>query len=162
MHGPRYKVAFRRRREGVTDYAHRLKLIRSERPRAVVRKSNRYYTVQFVAFRPGGDAVLASASSIELRKFGWSGSASNVAAAYLTGYLAGVRARKKGIESTVLDGGLTRPRKNSGIFAAMTGIAESGVEIAHGEGTEVQAKRIEEVASRHGTVADIRSKIGGV
>ncbi|EQD30588.1 50S ribosomal protein L18P, partial [mine drainage metagenome] len=34
--GPRYRVAFRRRREGKTDYRARLRLLKSDRPRAVV------------------------------------------------------------------------------------------------------------------------------
>ena len=39
--GPRYKVAFRRRREGRTDYYARRKLLNGREARAVVRRSNK-------------------------------------------------------------------------------------------------------------------------
>ena len=53
--GPRYKVPFRRRREGRTDYRHRAALLRGKLPRAVVRKSNRNITVQLVTYDDKGD-----------------------------------------------------------------------------------------------------------
>ena len=46
---------------------------------------------------------------------------SNIPAAYLTGYLCGLRARKKGIKKAVLDLGLERVVKGSRIFAALAG-----------------------------------------
>ncbi len=46
--GPRYKVAFRRRREGRTDYRQRARLLRGGVPRAVVRVSLRHTSVQIV------------------------------------------------------------------------------------------------------------------
>ena len=48
--GPRYKVPFRRRREAKTNYRHRLKLLKSGLPRAVVRKSLKHTTVQFIKY----------------------------------------------------------------------------------------------------------------
>ncbi|HID74143.1 MAG TPA: 50S ribosomal protein L18, partial [Thermoplasmata archaeon] len=47
-HGPRYHVPYRRRREGRTDYRRRLALLSSRMTRAVVRRSGRHITVQFV------------------------------------------------------------------------------------------------------------------
>src|SRR6266568_3178304 len=44
--GPRYSVPFRRRREGRTDYKLRRALVRSGKPRAVVRVTNKYVYVQ--------------------------------------------------------------------------------------------------------------------
>ena len=38
----------RRRREGKTDYKARLAMLKSEKPRLVIRKSNRYLVVQIV------------------------------------------------------------------------------------------------------------------
>ncbi|MDD1717818.1 MAG: 50S ribosomal protein L18, partial [Methanoregulaceae archaeon] len=46
--GPRYFVRFRRRREGRTDYYRRMKLIVSDRPRMVVRRTNRQIIVQLI------------------------------------------------------------------------------------------------------------------
>ncbi|HQQ25507.1 MAG TPA: hypothetical protein PLR51_04420 [Methanomassiliicoccales archaeon] len=48
--GPRFKVAFRRRREGRTDYRQRQRLLRARVPRAVVRTSLRHISVQIVEF----------------------------------------------------------------------------------------------------------------
>ena len=62
-YGPRYKVNFRRRREGRTDYRQRQRLLRARVPRAVVRLSLRNARVQFIDFDFAGDKVLAQASS---------------------------------------------------------------------------------------------------
>jgi len=83
--GPRYRVAFRRRREGKTDYRQRQRLLRSRIPRAVVRMSSKNTYIQFIAYDEIGDKVLASASSKELTKFGWTAPTGNLPAAYLTG-----------------------------------------------------------------------------
>ena len=61
--GPRYNVAFRRRRETRTDYYVRKKLLRSGETRAIVRRSNKNITIQFADFDMGGDLVVASATS---------------------------------------------------------------------------------------------------
>ena len=104
--GPRYKVAFRRRREGRTDYYVRRKLLTARELRAVVRRSNKNVSIQFEEFGMDGDKVVASATSRELGKFGWDKSCSSIPAAYLTGYLAGKKALKAGIEYAVLDIGM--------------------------------------------------------
>lgn len=159
MQGPRYKVPFRRRREGVTDYSHRLKLVKSGKPRAVVRRTNRYYLVQIVETAEKGDMVSASASSIELSKYGWKGAASNSAAAYLTGLLAARRAVKKGISGAILDAGMVSPASNSGIYAALNGMLEGGLEIPHGEGILVPVDRIEALSKSHCEMSEIKSKM---
>ena len=53
--GPRYLVAFRRRREGRTDYYQRTKLVVADAPRMVVRRSNRHIIVQLVIAEMDGD-----------------------------------------------------------------------------------------------------------
>jgi large subunit ribosomal protein L18 len=132
--GPRYKVPFRRRREGRTDYRQRARLLRARIPRAVVRISLRNVSVQIIEYDPQGDKVIATAHSRELPGMGWDQACGNLPAAYLTGFLAGKRALKKGVESAVLDIGLRNPAKGSGVFAAMKGILDAGVKIPHGEG----------------------------
>ncbi len=132
--GPRYKVPFRRRREGKTNYRKRLKLLLSGLPRLVVRGSLKHFTAQFIEARVGGDVVLASAHSSELKKYGWKAPCGNLPAAYLTGLLAGIRAVKKGIAKAVLDIGLHRPTKGARVFAALQGALDAGVEVPHGEG----------------------------
>ena len=104
--GPRYNVAFRRRREERTNYYSRKKLLSSHEARAVVRRSNKNVAIQFAVFGMEGDSILASATSRELKGLGWTRACSNIPAAYLTGYLAGKRALKAGIEYAVLDIGM--------------------------------------------------------
>jgi len=140
--GPRYKVPFRRRREGRTDYYIRQKLLRSNGVRAVVRRSLKHTTVQFVSFEMVGDAILASAHSKELQARGWTHSCSNIPAAYLTGYLAGKKALKAGVEQAVLDLGRQTPAKGAALFAVLAGMVDAGLEIPHGEGVLPDEDRI--------------------
>ena len=133
-YGPRYKVNFRRRREGRTDYRQRQRLLRARVPRAVVRLSLRNARVQFIDFDFAGDKVLAQASSKELTKLGWTAATGNIPASYLTGYLAGKRALANGVEQAVLDIGQKVPAKGSNVFAALKGMVDAGVDIPYGEG----------------------------
>lgn len=87
--GPRYKVPFRRRREGKTDYHVRYKLILSKKPRVVVRKSNANMTIQLVMAEQKGDKTLLTVNSKALKDFGYTLSTGNLPAAYLTGLLFG-------------------------------------------------------------------------
>ena len=131
--GPRSKVPFRRRRECKTDYRLRKNLIMSGLPRAVVRCSTRNITVQFIDFEPKGDVILTSATTRELTKMGWKHATGNSSAAYLAGYLAGTRAKKDSINKAVLDIGLHTPTKGSKVFAALKGMLDAGIDIAHSE-----------------------------
>ncbi|MBN1110014.1 MAG: 50S ribosomal protein L18 [Methanomassiliicoccales archaeon] len=131
--GPRYKVAFRRRRDGRTDYKQRARLLRARVPRAVVRTSLRHVTVQIVDFDPQGDQVLVTAHSRELLEMGWNKATGNVPAAYLTGYLAGRKAVAKGLTEAVLDIGLRVPARGATVFAALKGLLDAGMDIPHGE-----------------------------
>lgn len=132
-HGPVYRVPFRRRREGRTDYRTRLALLKSRKPRVVVRRTSRNVRVQFAAFHPDGDQILAQATAHELSALGWSGSPTSTPAAYLTGLLAGRRAKAAGIGEGVLDLGRRPPARGGRIFAALKGVVDAGVEVPHGE-----------------------------
>ncbi len=129
--GPHFRVAFRRRREGKTDYRRRQRLLRNEAPRAVVRKTLNQTLVQIVEAEAAGDRVLASARSLDLKEHGWSVGTGNVPAAYLTGYLAGRRAVAKGVKAAVLDIGLQEPTKGGRVFAALQGLLDAGVQVPH-------------------------------
>lgn len=131
--GPRYKVPFRRRRQYKTNYRYRLRLLKSNQTRAVIRKSLNHTRIQFIKYDQDGDLVLVSASSNELRKLGWDLSTSNLPAAYLTGLLAGLRATEKKIDSAVLDIGLHPPIRGSKLYASLRGILDAGVSIPHGD-----------------------------
>ena len=141
--GPSYSVPFRRRREGKTDYRQRKKLIISKLPRLVVRKTGRNIITQLIRATVIGDIVIVSAHSHELRKkYGWLGSLNNLPAAYLTGLLCGLRAAAKGVEKAILDIGLHTPSKGAGVFAAMKGFVDAGVEVPHDESILPDESRI--------------------
>jgi large subunit ribosomal protein L18 len=132
--GPRHRVPFRRRREGRTDYRQRLALLKSGQPRAVVRFSHGRVLVALTSYDPSGDRVLAMADSHELGRVGFPklGTASTPAA-YLTGYLAGLRAKAAGTGSAVLDVGLRRPTAGGRMLGALKGLLDAGLEIPHGD-----------------------------
>ncbi len=141
-HGPRYHVKFRRRREGKTDYRLRLSLLRSGKPRLVVRRSNRNVNVQFFLYDEEGDQLAAQADSKELDDLGWSGHTGNTTAAYLTGLLAGTRAREAGLDEAVLDIGRQKPSPGGVLFAALNGAVDAGIDVPHGEGVFPSEDRI--------------------
>jgi large subunit ribosomal protein L18 len=141
--GPRYRVPFRRRREGVTDYRQRLRLLLSDRPRAVVRVSNTRVLVALTVYDEVGDRVVAGADSSELASIGFpAASLCSTPAAYLTGYLAGMRAKKLGAESAVLDAGLKRPTHGGRLLSALKGLLDAGVAIPHGKNPFPSADRL--------------------
>jgi large subunit ribosomal protein L18 len=132
-HGSNYKVAFRRRREGKTDYAARMKLVDYEKSRLVVRVSNSHATVQVVDYAPEGDITIASAVSKQLAGYGYLGGSGNLSAFYLTGYLCAKRALAKDVDYAILDIGLKSPIKGSKVFAALKGAVDAGLEVPHGD-----------------------------
>jgi large subunit ribosomal protein L18 len=131
--GSRYFVPFRRRREGKTDYYQRTRLIVADVPRMVVRKTNRHIIVQLVTAELDGDRTLVAANSAELEKYGYKGSTSSTPAAYLTGMLFAVKAKKASQDSAILDIGLNRATPGARVFAALKGAVEAGLAIPHGE-----------------------------
>jgi len=141
--GPSYRVAFRRRREGKTDYQLRRGLVLSRLPRLVVRGSLRNVTVQVVKAEVNGDKVIASANSGELtKKYGWLGDTGNISTAYLTGLLCGFKAFSQGVKEAVLDIGLQCPSKGSRIFSALKGALDAGLTIPFNKEKLPDEKRI--------------------
>lgn len=131
--GPRHKVPMRRRREGRTDYHQRLRLLKSDQPRLVARVSNQHVRAQLVTPGPNGDRTLTSAQSNELAEYGWEAPTSNLPAAYLTGYLAGVRAVEADIDRAVLDIGLHTATPGAKVFAVQEGAIDGGLTSPHNE-----------------------------
>ena len=140
--GPRYNVAFRRRRETRTDYYVRRKLLRGGETRAIVRRSNKNISIQFADFDMGGDLIVAAATSKELKAMGWDKSCSSIPAAYLTGYRAGKKALKAGIEYAVLDIGMQNPQYGGVLFAAVSGMIDAGLEVPCSEDVLPEEDRI--------------------
>ena len=136
------KKTFRRRRQGKTDYRRRLKLIKSEMPRASVRITNTKIKVQIIEFSMKGDLILASATSKQLNGYGWSESSKSIPASYLAGYLAGKRSVKNGVKKAVLDVGRADTTPGGRIFASLKGLVDGGMEIPHSESVYPVEERI--------------------
>jgi len=125
-------VPFKRKRQGKTDYRKRLRLIASNKPRLVVRRALKNIIVQIIESNPKGDKVLVSAHTNELKKnFDWKIAKRNIPTAYLTGLLAGVKAKSKNINEAILDIGLNPPTKGSIFYAALKGAIDAGLKIPH-------------------------------
>jgi large subunit ribosomal protein L18 len=158
-HGPRYFIPFRRRREGRTDYYSRMKLLVSREPRMVVRRTHRQIIIQMIVPEPEGDRTMVAASSFDLAGYGYSGSTSSTPAAYLTGMLFGMRARKAGHQTAILDIGLNRASPGARVFAALKGAVKAGLQVPHGEAVLPDDSRVrgEHIAAhapdRAGTLA---------
>lgn len=125
-----YEVPFRRRREQKTDYKQRKKLLKSGKPRAVVRLSNNHTRVHLSHYEREGDINTAQTLSKELEDYGWEHHTGNLPAAYLTGYLAGHKADS---DEAVLDLGLREMNHGGRMFAALKGMIDAGVDIPAGE-----------------------------
>lgn len=131
--GSRYKLAFKRRREGKTDYRARSKLISLDTSRLVVRITNTSTIVQIVDVKPEGDETIVSAHSNELKKEGWLASGKNTSAAYLTGFLCGKKAQDAGVDEAVLDIGLKSSIKGVRVYAALKGAVDAGLYVPHSD-----------------------------
>lgn len=128
--GPKYRISFRRRREGKTNYHRRLKLIISRRKRLVIRCSNKHTTVQVVEALVQGDKILSQSHSSQLEKqFAWVHNTGNMPSAYLSGYLCGLRAKKAKIQDIILDIGIIV--HNERIKSAFRGFLDAGMEVPH-------------------------------
>ena len=130
--GPTYVVKYRRRREGKTDYRKRLKLLKSGKPRIVIRKSIYNIIVQTVLYGEEGDKVLLTTTTKELlKKYDWKYNRNNLPSAYLVGYLHGLKSIKSGVYEGIIDIGLHRKTKGGVLFAVVKGLIDAGLNIPH-------------------------------
>lgn len=123
----------RRRREGKTDYKARLIMLKSEKPRVIFRKTNKYIIGQLVKSKEAQDYVVIGIDSHELIKYGWpkeSKDIKSLPAAYLTGFLLGKKIiDKEGKTNGIFDIGLLRNVAKSKIYGFLKGVIDAGVEI---------------------------------
>jgi large subunit ribosomal protein L18 len=132
-------VKYRRKREGKTNYTKRLRMLKGEKVRLVVRKTLKYITVQLIKYENDGDKTLMSLSSKELIKYGWKGYCRNIPAAYLIGLLLGKKAK---VKDAVFDIGLNNTNSTI-LFAVLRGAVDAGLNIPHSEDLYPKTERVE-------------------
>ncbi len=150
-HKPTRKMQFKRRQKGETDYKKRLALLKSGRPRLVVRKSLNYIRAQIIEYGEKGDRVIVTSTSQDLKKFGWKFTCDSTPAAYLTGLMLGKRAKEKKISKVILDIGLYPSTKGSRLYAVVKGAVDGGLNVPHDQEMLPADKRIrgEHIASKN-------------
>ena len=160
-----YEKPLNRRKDQKTDYEQRLQLIKSDKPRAVVRTSNNHTRVHISEYNPDGDENSAQTISKDLEDYGWEHHTGNLPAAYLTGFLAGHRADTN---EAVLDIGLRKDAREGRIFAAVQGMREAGVEVPVGEEalpeeSRMRGEHIEEMTGKNipENLDEVKEKIEG-
>ena len=162
------KTIKRRRKENKTDYNLRIKLLKSDMPRAVVRKTNRYILAEYVTSDEAKDKIVFGLTSKLLLKYGWpeemKGSLKSLSASYLTGFIFGKKIAEKKLETPILDMGMVRNVAKGRIFAFAKGIIDAGIKMKSGQEvfpTEERIKGKNMKKDFSATFAKVKSKIEG-
>ena len=138
----KYTVKVKRKREKKTDYKLRTNLLKSDKPRLVIKKSLRYILLQLIKSENSQDKVIISLTSKELKKIGWEYDLKNIPSSYLTGLLFGRKALKNNIHEAVLDLGLQKSIIKSRIYSALKGCIDAGLKVPHNPKIFPEEKRI--------------------
>jgi len=140
------KTLKRRRREHKTDYSKRLKLLKSELPRIVFRKTNKYLIAQYIISEETKDKIEIGITSKILINYGWpknfEGSLKSIPASYLTGLLIGKKIIKENKEPPITDFGMLKVLPKSKIYAFLKGLIDAEVKIKYKEENFPNEKRI--------------------
>lgn len=128
-----YTVYFRRKRDGFTNYRRRLKILVSNKPRLVVRKSLKNIQANIVEYNKKGDIVKITCHSSVLKKLGWNYGTGNLPAAYLVGFMLGSKAKAANFKDAVLDIGINKSVKGSRVYAVLAGALDAGLKVPYGE-----------------------------
>ena len=127
------KTLKRRRQEFKTDYNKRIKLLKSQRPRIVFRRTNKYIIAQYVTSYEAQDKVELGLNSKILLKYGWpesaKGSLKSISACYLTGLLIGKLIISKKLTAPIVDLGMLRTNHKGKVYAFLKGLIDAGLEI---------------------------------
>ena len=123
----------RRRKENKTDYGKRINLLKSDSPRLVFRKTNKYVIVEYVTSISAQDKVELGTTSKALIEYGWpkesTGSLKSTPAVYLTGFLFGKEILEKKLQIPIIDIGMTRNLHKNKVFAFIKGLKDSGLNV---------------------------------
>lgn len=120
---------YRRKREGKTNYKKRLSLLKSKKPRLIIRRTNTQVILEIAEYNPSGDKIICGVNSSILKKAGWKHSCKSLPACYLAGLFLGKKALAKKIKEAIPDVGLQTPVAGSRIYAALKGVVDAGVRI---------------------------------
>jgi len=127
------KTQKKRRQQHKTDYKKRLNLLKSEIPRLVFRKTNKYFISQYVLSEEAKDKVKFGISSKKLLSLGWpedfKGSLKSIPAAYLVGYFMGKKILKEKLKQPIVDLGMVRSLHKTKQFGFLKGLIDSGLKI---------------------------------
>jgi len=140
-----YKIKFKRRRQGITDYAKRLRTLKGKKNKVVIRITNNNIISQVIKYQAKGDETIINTTALELKKYNYKGHKGNKKAAYLTGYLCGKKAIKKGIKEANPDIGLRTPVHKSNVFAVIKGLIDSGLKMNYDKKALPEIKEVEEI-----------------
>src|SRR4030042_3127504 len=160
------KTLKRRRMEGKTDYAQRIKLLKGETPRIAFRKTNRYIIAEYITSREAQDRIEIGITSKKLKEYGWpdefDGSLKSIPASYLTGLLIGRGIIKKKLKTPIADFGMIRAVKTTKAYAFLKGVFDAGVKINcpkenFPEEEKISGKNMKKDFSK--TFKEIKSKI---
>ncbi|MBU0958710.1 MAG: 50S ribosomal protein L18 [Nanoarchaeota archaeon] len=139
------KTIKRRRRENKTDYAKRLKFLKSDSPRIVFRKTNKYVLAQYITTNQSQDKIEFSVNSKDLLKFGWPKDATSglksLPASYLIGLLMGTKIIDKK-QSPILDLGMYRIIQKGKMYGFLKGLFDSGIKISYKKDVLPEESRI--------------------
>lgn len=159
----RTPVILKRRKQGLTDYRRRYKMVKSGESRLVVRLSAKGITVQVVDYNPSGDKVRVSLNQGSLSKNGIEVKGNSTPSAYLLGYMAGLKAKKLSIDRAILDIGRFQLTRGGRISAVAKGFVDAGCDLPHDESVFPTESRIngEHMKSKPGKkfIADSKKKM---
>lgn len=152
----------RRRLEAKTDYKARLALLKSGKPRLVVRKTNKYIIAQIVLSEIAQDKVVINLSSKDLLAKGWpkerSGSLKSLAASYCLGLLIGKQAKEK-VKEAILDIGMHRNVSRSRLYAVLKGAVDAGLNVSHAAESLPTKEMIESNKNTRDILIKIKDKL---
>jgi len=163
------KTIRRRRKENKTDYARRLRLLKSKLPRVIFRRTNKYVVAQYVETKEAKDKVIFNLNSKILLNHGWPNNFKNslksIPASYLLGFLVGKRITKDKLKTPIIDFGMLRMIHKTKVYAFLKGMVDSGIKLKYKKDIfpseeRLQGKNLKEDFSKY--FDTIKSKIESI
>ena len=136
-------MEYRRKKEKRTNYRKRLRLLKSRKPRLVIRRTLRNILAQLIIYESNSDKTIVSAHSKELIKLGYKAPKRNLPTAYLVGALLAKKAREKSIIHVIPDIGFYPATRGSMIFSVLKGAKDGGLDFSLNESVVPNEDRIE-------------------